>query len=238
MKRSRKRRAPIQRVMSFGRGGFRPGAGRKRSKHRRRKVPHRPRKVLASRYPVHCTLKIRRDVRSLRMKKRIQILRHAFVASCSKEHFRIIDWSVQGDHIHLIVEARDAQALARGMQGFSIRLARGLNTQLGRHGPVLAERYHSHILKTPREVRNARCYVMNNYRRHAAQRGEKLPPRWVDPWSSWVWFDGWGRGMSARQREARASPDKKRCAAKPKTWLLRVGWRLHGLVAINEIPGH
>jgi hypothetical protein len=69
-----------------------------------------------------------------------------------------------GNHIHLLVEAVDRRALARGMQGLGVRIARGLNAVMRRSGRV--DRYHAHILRTPTEARHARTYLLHNARRH------------------------------------------------------------------------
>ena len=66
--------------------------------------------------------------------------------------------------------------LTRGVQGLSIRLAFAVNKARGRHGRVLAERYHARPLKTPLEVRRALLYVLNNERKHVAERGLTLAP--------------------------------------------------------------
>ena len=63
---------------------------------------------------------------------------------------------------HLIVEAQDCDHLEQAMRGFAVRIARGLNKLMGMSGPVFAERYHAHVLKTPREVRAARAYAALN----------------------------------------------------------------------------
>jgi hypothetical protein len=73
--------------------------------------------------------------------------------------------------MHLLVEAQDERSLARGMNGLGVRVARGLNKVMRRHGKVLDERYHGHILRTPTEVRNARAYLTGNAERHWGVRG-------------------------------------------------------------------
>ncbi|MFL5310309.1 MAG: hypothetical protein ACJ79H_07660 [Myxococcales bacterium] len=70
--------------------------------------------------------------------------------------------------LHLIAEARDAMALARGIQGLSIRIAKAVNRVLGPRGPVFADRYHAHALRTPTETANAIAYVLGNTHLHAA----------------------------------------------------------------------
>jgi putative transposase len=53
---------------------------------------------------------------------------------------RVVHFTVQSNHLHVIAEARDAMALARGVQALSIRIARAVNRVLGRRGPVFADR--------------------------------------------------------------------------------------------------
>jgi REP-associated tyrosine transposase len=129
----------------------------------------------------------------------------------ARERFgvRIIHYSIQGNHLHLIVEAEGPEALSRALQGLATRLARRLNGLSGRRGPVFADRYHAHPLKTPREARHAVRYVLTNYRHHALQH---LPPGWTDPLGS--------------ARFTQAAPSQDSPVVAPSVWLLRVGWRL------------
>jgi REP element-mobilizing transposase RayT len=233
---ARKQKLPAQLVMTFGWGGWRPGAGRKPSKRRDKVVLHRVRPDLSRRHAAHVTLKVRADLTSLRTKSRVQVIRRAFVPACEGDGFRIVDWSILGNHMHLVVEADSTRQLSRGMQGFCIRVARGLNALSGRRGAVFTERYHLRVLATPREVRNVRAYVLNNFRRHARRDGRPVARSWVDPCSSWAWFDGWRdltKAQHERAQEERAGPT---AAGTPRGWLLRAGWRKHGLVRVNEVP--
>jgi len=213
-------------------GGKRAGAGRKRRPGRRR-VPHRRRPKLASRFPVHVTVRLRDDVRRLRNFEMAKILRRAFVHGCDVGRFRICDFSILGNHIHLICEAADAAALSRGMQRWSSMVGRGINRKLHRTGRVFDGRYHEEILRNPRQVRNALCYVMQNARRH----GLRIPRGYngIDPFTSAWWFDGW---VDDHWREGVSPPDDGDgpSVARPKTWLRRKGWRRHGLIRVDEMP--
>ena len=121
-------------------------------------------------------------------------LERSFAASCERNDFRLVHYSIQGNHAHLIVEADSEDALGRGMKALGSRLARAVNRVFRRSGPVLADRYHLHVLRTPREVRNALAYVLLNARKHAAQAGRTLSRAFgIDPASSGRWFDGWRR---------------------------------------------
>jgi hypothetical protein len=132
----------------------------------------------------------------------------------------------------MVCEATNNSALARGIQGWAVRAARGLNRFLGRTGGIFDDRYHLEVLRNPTQTRNALCYVLQNARRH----GERLLQRYngIDPFSSAWWFDGW-EDPSWRVGIA---PPEDRSVAEPQTWLLRVGWKRakRGLIAINEVP--
>ena len=144
--------------------------------------------------------------------------------------FRVCQFSVQRDHIHMLCEANNARALSRGMQGLCIRVAKRLNSVLQRKGAVFADRYHAVILKTPRQVRHALAYVLNNFRRHNEVLGD-VPASLTDDRSSADWFDGF------RNRPACSELDHDAPVAGPRTWLLRVGWRRHRLINTSEVPG-
>jgi putative transposase len=138
----------------------------------------------------------------LRTQSRARAIEAALESAGARFGMRIIHYSIQGNHLHLIVEVSGRRALSRGMQGFQIRVARALNRLAGRAGKVFADRYHAHVLASRREVANAVRYVRTNYRHHAR---ESVPARWDDPFSS------------ARK----GAP-----VAEPRFWLLRVGWKL------------
>jgi len=133
------------------------------------------------------------------------------------------------------VEAHGKDALARGMKSIGARLARALNRVAGRSGPVLDSRYHHRSLRSPREVRRALAYVLLNARRHLAKRRHVARSAAVplDPASSARWFDGWRLQVASRFPDEGTSRE----VARPRTWLLRVGWRRHGLVDPAETPG-
>ncbi len=141
---------------------------------------------------------------------------------------RIVHFSIQSNHIHLIVEAQGTAALSLGMQGLSVRLAKRLNKHLGRRGKLFPDRYHAEALKTPTQVRHALRYVLNNARKHAVRR--KFMQRWVDPCSTAGTFDGWTSTPRCPDDSAPAMPQAG-------TWLLRVGWRKRGRIPIDDTPG-
>ena len=211
-------------------GGRRIGAGGKRGPDPRNE--HRARAPLASRFPCHVTLKVRRGLPSLRTANLVRALERSFAAACERGHFRLVHYSIQNDHMHAMVEAASARDLACRMKSLGSRLARAVNRVFRLHGPVLADRYHLHVLRTSCEVRHALAYVLLNARRHLAKRGHRPPPHpEVDPASSGRWFSGWNRRF---QPASSLDPPP---VALPRTWLLSVGWRRHGLISPGEVPG-
>lgn len=185
-------KAPIQLELPSW-GGRRSGAGRKRKSPLRR-VSHKRRPEHAARFPLHAVLRTRRDVPCLRSGQIFREVRAAVEAGCERAGFRLVHFSVQGNHLHLVVEALDRDALSRGMQGLSIRIARAVNRAAGRHGRVFADHYFARELKTPAEVRRAVRYVLDNHLLHA--------------------------GLEAPRADRCAPPTH----AAPRTWLLKVGW--------------
>ncbi len=205
-----------------GWGGRRVGAGRPAIQGRRRAVAHRMRGAHAAAAPVHLTLRARSGLPSLRAAHLFPAVREA-LRLASSESFRVIHFSVQADHLHLVVEADDGRALARGASGLAIRVARAINRALGRRGAVWGDRYHARALKTPREVRTGFVYVLMNFRKHRPWDRRRL-----DPCSSALWFDG---------LHPRATvPPGTAPVCRPRTWLATQGWRRHGLIRICERP--
>jgi REP element-mobilizing transposase RayT len=223
------RRTPEQLELdSVRHGGRRPRAGRKSGPNPR--VRHRSREFFARILPAHVTVKVRRDVPSLRTAKLVHEVEQSFARSCERKDFRLVHYSLQGDHAHLIVEAKDCAALGRGMKAIGSRLARAVNRVFERSGPVLADRYHVRLLRTPREVRNALSYVLLNARRHAAKSGRALSRAiGIDPASSGRWFDGWST-RGAAIRASRGSSPRASAVSPPRSWLLTAGWRRRGLL--------
>jgi REP element-mobilizing transposase RayT len=230
--RIRKTRARQQRIEFCRHGGKRRGAGRKRRGGRRR-VAHRRRPRIDRCTPVHVTLRLADDVPSLRNYKRCKVLRRAFREGGRKAGFRVVEFSVQGNHVHLVCEASSNRALSGGMQGFKHRVTRGLNRLCdGRRGTVWADRYHLEVLRSPKQVRAALSYVLNNARRHRI--APSANPSWIDPFSSARYFEGWALAPpgAADRRAGSEAP-----VAEAESWLLTVGWRRHGLIRADEVPG-
>lgn len=127
---------------------------------------------------------------SLRESRAHSLLLATLKAGCDRFGYRLVEFSLQRDHFHLIVEVSDRLALTRGAKGLGVRVARALNRLWGRTGRVIDDRYHARELGSPREVRNGLVYVLHNARKHG-QWG-----RGIDPFSTGPWFDGYAKPMA------------------------------------------
>jgi REP element-mobilizing transposase RayT len=218
-------------------GGRREGAGRKPGSGGRL-VAHRTRPSHRAGWPVHVTL--RSVCRSLRTQFVFPTIRGPISAAARRnpDAFRIAEFSVQGDHVHLVVEAENRAALIEGVRGLCIRIARRANQLLGRRGRFFEGRWHGRALTSPRAVRNALVYVRGNFRKHGHAASTA-----IDPFSSAPYF-----------REFLEFPDVTPCARQPglipralappraapvvaaRTWLLRTGWKRRGRISLSEHP--
>jgi REP element-mobilizing transposase RayT len=206
-------------------GGKRDGAGRKPGAGK--SVPHRARPKHRAAHPLHVTM--RAAVRGLREQTVFARVRDA-IACASSESFRVVHFSVQDNHVHLLVEAQDKRELTRGMRGLAVRAARRINGALGRRGRVFSERYHARELTRPRAVRNALVYILHNHRKH------RVSLAWLDACSSAFTFDGWRTDVLLDV--ARAGPRREQvpAVAPATTWLATTGWRRGGLLGLDESP--
>jgi REP element-mobilizing transposase RayT len=205
-------------------GGRREGAGRKRSKPAG-SVTHRVRPFHDRHQPVLVTWKVLPGLPSLRWLPAARAIGTAIRRATGRHvgtSFRVVHFSIQSDHLHLIVEAGSKTTLARGLGGLGVAIARGFNKVASRRGPLFKERYHSRALSTPSAVRTAIVYVLQNHLHHRPSRNR------VDECSSARWFTGWKAPLPV--------PDTPSPVAAPLTWLLGTGWLRYGLIDFTEGP--
>ncbi len=319
---ARPRKRHVQQSLYFGdKNGQRRGNPNRRVRRRgvrlgrppkgpRSSERHKARPELRANQAVHVTLRTVDEIGRIRTRDVYHAVRWATIALAERASCRIVHLSIQHNHLHLLVEADDKMALARGMQAFQISAARRINAAVSkgrskdagwwqaaraggsraggscaggscaggsraggarvdqacaggsrvgrahgggarwwnakircwvagrRKGAVFPDRYHEEIIATPRQARNALCYVLNNWRRHhEAERG--IAASWlVDPFSSGWAFGGWAeRGDSPFAWKTRDTYAPM-LTAYPQTWLLRDGWRRGGGdVSVYEVPG-
>jgi hypothetical protein len=231
-----------QLVLIKTRGGNRRGAGRP-PKGARAGSPHKERPFHDARYPVHVVLRAVRAVGNLRRRCVYHAIRKATRTTARREGFRIVHLSIQRDHMHLLVEARDKAALASGMQGFQISAAKHLNVAISkerpgapRRGAVFPDRYHPVVITSPTQARHALSYVINNWRKHQEDRSAITCGWDVDWFSSAPLFGDWQEhGGKAVLLEHPPSYDPL-LVQPPQTWLLSAGWKVSGSISYRTVP--
>jgi REP element-mobilizing transposase RayT len=228
----------IQHVFSVVESACSQAGSRRRGKKRGRKkskssgASHVRRERVTRHTPVHATTHLVEGLPDLRSLECNAVIFDALMKACKRAGsradgvFRLTDYSIQPNHLHLIAEASDADALARGLNGLFVRIARGLNRLWRRKGKVFRERYHVHVLRTPAEMKNALRYVLHNAAKHGREVWRGMP----DPFSSGQWFDGW----LDPYEEDPGHPDDGP-VVRAWSWMRRVGWRRYGL--IPTVPG-
>lgn len=199
--------------MSYSRrGGPRLGAGRPRKFDA---IHHDPRPVLTRLMPLHVDLTFLDHVWNLRTQRCFAIIAAALATVREAHGLRVVGFSVQANHLHLLVEAMKKEELTRAIQALKIRIAKGLKRRMGRKGPVFDERYFVRVLRTPTEVRRAQDHIWFNTAKHAAEYGKRLPADHVDPYT--IGYFG--------PRES-LPPSSADLVVAPTHFLLRQGWRL------------
>jgi REP element-mobilizing transposase RayT len=157
------------------------------------------------------TLRLQEGLPSLRDGVAHRVLLKALVAGADRGDFRVLQYSAQSNHVHLLCEANGRNSLSRGIQALKRRIAHALN-RLWRHsGAVFADRYHDRVLKSPREVHHALAYLLRNSNHHGIEHSDGL-----DPCSSARWFHG-----------ERPSPFPP-----AQTWLASEGWLRCGWIDV------
>ena len=209
-------------------GGKRKGAGRK-PKNAEAGMPHRQRSAMKCGQPLLITVRLADGLPSLRRGGALKLVLAALSASSDRHGIRIVHYSVQSNHLHLLVEADDRECVARAMNALQSPLARALNKLWGRSGKVFPDRYHDEVISTPTQARNALRYVLQNGKKHGVVASSS-----IDFCSSAPVFDGWKERPSIAS--VLAAPSAVAAVAPATTWLLTTGWRRHGLLGINELP--
>ena len=152
-----------------GQGGWRRHAGRKPNGAKAGES-HLRRPQWAGLRPVHVTWRVVSGVPSLRSRRAFRLIRDALNAAVARFDMTISEFSVQSNHVHMVIEAIEQKHMSRGMQGLGVRLARGLNRVFGRRGKLLSERFHAHVLRNKIEALNAVRYVRTNHLHHRGVR--------------------------------------------------------------------
>lgn len=178
------------------------------------------------------TIKIAEGLPSLRYHAETAAIYQALIRvrekSAADGGFRVLEYSVQSNHLHLLVEAESRADLQTGMRGLMAHLGNALRRVWKATGRVFADRYHLEILKTPTRMRHAYRYVLNNARKHNSWTANQ-----PDPYSSGPWFRGWCQPVPPEEASRLPSP-----CSPPRSWLASIGWLRAGpRLSFADNPG-
>ncbi|MDB4944572.1 MAG: hypothetical protein JWP97_4106 [Labilithrix sp.] len=216
------------RLQRSRRGGARRNAGRPAGPEGTRRTPHRARPRLSCHTPVHITLRAAKGLPSLRSERMARAVGAAIQAmKGARDDFRVVELSIQTNHVHLIVEADDARALSSGIRSLQARVTRRLNDHVLRRkrGKIWCDRYFRVDLTSPRQARRALVYVLQNGHHHGV-----VPPGQRDPLSSAPWST---RFVQRPELPAETSP-----CSPSLTFMLNKLWERQwpGLILPSEVP--
>ncbi len=225
--------------MRYGHGGSRKGAGRKPVLvDGRQRVGHSIRPALDSEDGLSITVRLLPDLPSLREPGAHRVILDALRARKDREGFRIVEFSILSNHIHLLCEGDDRVTVSRAMQGLCSSIARLLNRLWARTGKLFADRFHIDVFKVPRRAFNTLRYVLKNAWKHGVRMGNAL----VDAFSSGPWFTGYDNEPPAtaanlrnHQRRLRSDLGDDPCSP-ARSWLLTRGWREAGPLHAHDLP--
>ncbi|MEQ1876432.1 MAG: transposase [Bdellovibrionia bacterium] len=226
MKRSRKgSQLSFEKVGGWG--GKRDGAGRP---NRSGLVNHMRRPKIETRYPLHVTWRLRKDLPDIRAGKYLRAFKVA-AARAKTRGLRVLHYSFEANHIHMIVEADSNAKLANGMRSLGCRLGKRVRTLTNEtktrpgRGSIFVGRYHMHVLKNPTETKNALEYVLLNHAKHM-----KFIEH-IDVYSSGYYFREWKKLLGRRfthilreQFQLSEEPGSNDALSAPKSWLAQTGW--------------
>jgi REP element-mobilizing transposase RayT len=212
-------------------GGKREGAGRKRDRSRS-DPSHAKQAIHRERHPLHLVMRAFDDVPRLRSEVMLSTIREATWSVDQPSTFRLLQMSVQHNHLHLIAEAEDNAARSEAMHRLGLALARGINGSTGRKGKVFRYRYHATEITSPTQMHHAYAYVLCNWRHHGEHlRSDAARKAMFDPYSTASRFDGWSIPTPP------TAFDPNLPVYEPQTWIARTGWRLLGKIDPRHIPG-
>ena len=214
-----------------------PGAGRPKkrwSKGVKAPASHGKREPFVKGRALHVTLRTLPVARNLRRMDAYRAVRIGARVVLARSGFRLVHFSIQSNHIHLIVEAESRVELSNGVRAFSISVAKALNAKLRRQGRVFADRYHAKAITKPTQMRNALQYVLTNWLHHRPSHHEIMEE--VDPYSSAADFLGWKELRGSGQFERDGGFERVPLAT-PRLWLTREGWKRGGELSVVTVPG-
>lgn len=198
-----------------GWGGKRRNAGRKNLS---KTVNHMKRESFNEKKPLQITMKFKAGLPDLRSKKMHLEFQRALVKA-KAFGLRVIQYTLESNHIHFVVECEGNRALGSAMKSFGSTFGKAVRKLAGGVGSVFVGRYHLSVLKNPTQTRNSLRYVLLNRFKH-----EKSHPD-DNPFSSGKYFANWPELLNRRRSKAwPEAPVLPEYLSPARTWLATRGW--------------
>lgn len=143
-------------------------------------IRHTRRERITKQSALHFTIKVRENKADIKNKRLLKILHHAIKRARLKK-LKVLHYSLEYNHVHLLVEARDNQIIHQGMQAFGISFAKAINKIKFLKGRVYKNRYHFRKITSLRDYKNVLLYIFRNGIKH--KRTQSL----FDPYNSMVY---------------------------------------------------
>lgn len=142
-----------------------------------RAIRHTERPKFKNARSLHLTIKVRENKADIKSIKLLKALHHA-IKRARLMKLKIIHYTLEYNHVHLLVEADTHHALHRGMQAFGISFSKAINKTKRLKGTVYKHRYHFRQICSSRELKNVLHYIFHNGIKHG--RTSSL----IDPFNS------------------------------------------------------
>lgn len=113
----------------------------------------------------HLTIKVRENKADIQSKKLLKALHHA-IARARLKNLKVIHYTLEYNHVHLLVETNDHRILHAGMQALGISFSKAINKVKSLKGHVYKHRYHQRKIGSARELKNVLLYIFNNGKKH------------------------------------------------------------------------
>ncbi|MBC7430062.1 MAG: transposase [Bacteriovorax sp.] len=126
---------------------------------------------------MHLTIKVREYKADIKSKRILRALHHAIIRARLKK-LKVIHYTLEYNHVHLLVEASDHKVMHRGMQALGISLSKSINKIKCLKGTVYKHRYHLKRLTSTQQLKNVLHYIFNNGIHH------KRTSSILDPYNS------------------------------------------------------
>lgn len=108
---------------------------------------------------------MRENKADIQNKRILKALHHAIRKARAKT-LKVVHYTLEYNHIHLLVEVESHVHLGKAMQAFGISLAKNINKAKAIKGSVYKHRYHLRKITTPAELKNVLHYIFSNGVKH------------------------------------------------------------------------